>query len=275
MRLTEVKVDEADAGDVAALGGVAPATVLASFSGATHRLFHNPRAARRLAGLGLRPDTAFGCAYTFLFAPRPEALALLAPAAARLREPGALRIGLQIRTGDDAFFTPGAVGPFGTQRTLDAFAACASDAEAAWRASEAQPVVWFVVSDSAAVRRRMAELFPRKAVSPLGLNLNHSCPGGLNRAPGWRWALTQCDRANASDPTNPAAVSAAEQWLLAECDVFVLSRHSGFGRLAAARSLRWGSTYYLDNESGQPRPGGCALSNADSYAAAAAMAPGL
>ncbi|GBF99983.1 hypothetical protein Rsub_13115 [Raphidocelis subcapitata] len=275
VELVEVKVEEADSGDVASAGGAAPAAVLATFTGATHRLFHNPRARARLHAMGLRPDTAFGCAYTFLFSPRPDALALLAPAAARLRAPGALRVGIQIRTGDDAFFTPGAVGPFGTPSQLGAFAACAAEAEAAWRAAEGQPVVWFLVSDSAAVRRRAAELYPGKVVTALGLNLNHSCPGGLARAPGWRWELTQCDRANASDPTNPAAVSAAEQWLLAECDVFVLSARSGFGRLAAARSLRWGATCFLDNEAGAPRPGGCGRGAGDAYADVARMPPGL
>lgn len=37
--------------------------------GRTYRLFDNPHHRRALASMGLRPETAFGCAFRFLFEP--------------------------------------------------------------------------------------------------------------------------------------------------------------------------------------------------------------
>lgn len=37
--------------------------------GRTYRLFDNPHHRRALAHMGLRPETAFGCAFRFLFEP--------------------------------------------------------------------------------------------------------------------------------------------------------------------------------------------------------------
>lgn len=41
----------------------------ASNRGRTYRLFDNPYHRRALAEMGLRPETAFGCAFRFLFKP--------------------------------------------------------------------------------------------------------------------------------------------------------------------------------------------------------------
>ena len=42
---------------------------VASNRGRTYRLFDNPHHRRALASMGLRPETAFGCAFRFLFEP--------------------------------------------------------------------------------------------------------------------------------------------------------------------------------------------------------------
>ena len=46
-----------------------PVIFLSSNRGRSFRLFDNPHHRRRLRSLGLRPETAFGCAFRFLFAP--------------------------------------------------------------------------------------------------------------------------------------------------------------------------------------------------------------
>jgi hypothetical protein len=58
---------------------------------------------QRLLDMGLRPDTAFGCAARFLFEPQPAVRELFAEEIDRLSDPAALKIGIQIRTNDDAF----------------------------------------------------------------------------------------------------------------------------------------------------------------------------
>jgi hypothetical protein len=69
-------------------------------AGLTVRLFENPYVRQRLLDMGLFPDTAFGCAMDFLFAPNAEVQAVVARERQRLAEPGALKIGIQIRTND-------------------------------------------------------------------------------------------------------------------------------------------------------------------------------
>ncbi|GFR42881.1 hypothetical protein Agub_g3873 [Astrephomene gubernaculifera] len=67
--------------------------------GITISLFHNRFHNRQLTALGLRPSTAFGCAYNYLFFPRPETLEVVAEERAALLS-APLVIGIQIRTDD-------------------------------------------------------------------------------------------------------------------------------------------------------------------------------
>lgn len=47
---------------------------------------------------GLRPETAVGCALNYLFKPRPEVLELVHENFKALRNPDALKIGIQVQS---------------------------------------------------------------------------------------------------------------------------------------------------------------------------------
>ena len=161
--------------------------------------------------MGLRPDTMFGCAMRFLLAPRPELQNLFAPELEVLSDADTLRIGIQIRT-DDAILN----GAAADEKSIDErsnFFECASDIESV-RARPGQRVVWYLVSDSMAVRRQAKERYGDKVMTRLdGLTLKHVG-----------------DKGGFEDETERRAAflsAAGEMWLLSLCDFYVISR-SGF-----------------------------------------------
>ena len=60
-------------------------------------LFSNPAHAPTLYGMGLRPETAFGCALNFLFRPHAAIRQPFERELAMLERPDTLTIGMQIR----------------------------------------------------------------------------------------------------------------------------------------------------------------------------------
>ncbi|KAG2436291.1 hypothetical protein HXX76_006602 [Chlamydomonas incerta] len=78
--------------------------VLRMHRGISVALFNNPHHRRQMEGMGLRPDTAFGCAIAYLFGSLNEATRALAAADRRLHgimtDEAAIKIGIQIRLGD-------------------------------------------------------------------------------------------------------------------------------------------------------------------------------
>ena len=160
--------------------------------------------------MGLRPDTMFGCAMRFLLAPRPELRDLFARELEILSDADTLKIGIQIRTNDEILN-----GAAADEKSIDErsnFFECASDIESV-RARPGQRVVWYLVSDSMAVRRRAKERYGDKVVTRLdGLTLKHvgdKGGGGLRDEAERRAAFLS---------------SAGEMWLLSLCDFHVISR---------------------------------------------------
>ncbi|PNW87099.1 hypothetical protein CHLRE_02g109000v5 [Chlamydomonas reinhardtii] len=78
--------------------------VLRMHRGISVALFNNPHHRRQMEGMGLRPDTAFGCAMAYLFGSLNAATRALAAAEPRLHgimtDESAIKIGIQIRLGD-------------------------------------------------------------------------------------------------------------------------------------------------------------------------------
>ncbi len=94
-------------GDLASKAEQAEIVVFWKGSGKTLALFDNPHYKKRLLAMGLRPDTAVGCALNFLFEPNAAVKAVFEREFASLSQPQVLRIGIQIRTSsysDAAFF---------------------------------------------------------------------------------------------------------------------------------------------------------------------------
>jgi hypothetical protein len=65
-----------------------PTVFVASNRGRSFRLFDNPHHRQQLAAMGLRPETAFGCAFRFLFAPNEATLKTHEAEFQRLARPG-------------------------------------------------------------------------------------------------------------------------------------------------------------------------------------------
>ena len=63
-------------------------------------LFHNTQYKRRLHDMGLRPETAMGCALSIMFNPAPEALQPVQDILRVMVNPDVLKIGIHIRTGE-------------------------------------------------------------------------------------------------------------------------------------------------------------------------------
>ena len=77
--------------------------IFASNRGRVFRLFDNPYHKNTLKSWGLRPNNAFRCAFNFLFTPNKDTLALADGYAHILKDETILKIGINIRTGDNSF----------------------------------------------------------------------------------------------------------------------------------------------------------------------------
>lgn len=163
-------------------------------------------------------------------------------------------IGLQIRTGDAAFLN--GKGEYADDpNIIETFVKCAQDI------MHFNPgAKWLVVSDSNLVRRSFVNRFPH-AFSAINITIGHTLDERVRNAPGL-------------SNFNATAAAVAEQWLFATIpSYFVVSRYSGYGRLAAAQSLRWGHVYTVDNR--KPHPRTCHLNQDDAYHTFARHEPGI
>ena len=84
-------------GDLYELGHEVRTVLQTSLRGKTIALFSNPYTASQLYNLGLRPETAFGCALNYLFQPLPDMHKMFEHELAVLQNPAVFTIGLQIR----------------------------------------------------------------------------------------------------------------------------------------------------------------------------------
>lgn len=90
-------------GNLSQLGADKQIVLFTLNRGASVRLFDNPFHAQQLRNMGLTPETAFGCAVDFLFAPVPEIMNMIRPSVEYLKN--YLTIGIHVRAGDHTFHT--------------------------------------------------------------------------------------------------------------------------------------------------------------------------
>ena len=74
--------------------------LLASNRGEVWEIFHNPLYQEQLAQWGLTTETAWQCAFQFLFRPTPKVAELFQTEIDALKDPRPLRIGVNVRVGD-------------------------------------------------------------------------------------------------------------------------------------------------------------------------------
>jgi len=218
--------------------------------GQTWTLFENPHHKRDLEALGLTPETAFGCAMHFLFAPRMETVAIMnetwqeiwpyvtkpkrkllhhGPQLSNVHNATELLIGIQIRYGDWAFDNndPRCQLAFHQdQFTKDIFRCAQSLSD-----SLTVPTKFVLITDCAFVRHSAKEHYGDRLITylPRENEINHV-------------------EKNLSAETIRLAVS--EMWLLGMTDYQIITRDSSFGRAGAFLSIGWHQihTMYPGNE---------------------------
>lgn len=182
-------------------------------------LFQNPNYAARLEGLGLGQATAYGCAISFLVRLRPDACSpAVAALVAALREPNTTVVGVQVRTGDDAF----RARPAEPARlaAYSAFFDCARSLGTTMRDRLGHTrVTLFVISDSMPLRRAAAAASGSHGVQIL---TRLSDPDALQHI-----------RFRKGRAAAAFLFAAAEHWLFGIADAFVTTSGSNFGRSAA------------------------------------------
>jgi hypothetical protein len=220
-------------GDLSTIGADCEVVAFSTFYGMASRLHANPFYRRRLHDMGLRPETAFGCAMDFLFSPGPAILDTFSEEVAVMSDPAVLKIGIQIRTNDTVLMDQVEIKDLSPWHE---YFKCAQEIEDYYRLP-GQRVAWLLVSDSVHIRQLAREKFGDKLVTNVGkAKVQHI---GVNR--------NAEEKEEASK--RPIFVAAAgEIWLFSLADFHVISRFSGYGRVGAFWSKRPHSTYTINLE---------------------------
>ena len=164
--------------------------------------------ARELENMGLTDQTAFGCLFKYLFWPKFDWLHSLG-IPTHLLHPGNLKIGIQVRAGDESAWMPERDSSNGVERFQPWFD-CAKQIEDTRRKGD-QPVLWYLISDSVSLRDRARNAFAPKLITA-------NITTGHTAHPGGNMHLQHM---------------VAEQWVFSLMDYKVITEMSGVGRTAA------------------------------------------
>jgi hypothetical protein len=181
---------------------------------------NNSHIKQRLRSMGLNPTNIFGCLFDFLYRPKPTNMSRVTPLLPQLLDPTVLKVGLQIRTGDEHL--GGGKQPKQFEDAFEWFH-CAKVVEQHWK-PPGQKSVWFVLTDSPDIRRGAARYLGDQVVTMRDALLAHTLyiPNGAD-----------------SKAASILGFAAAETWLFSLMDVHVISQLSGFGRMGAMMSGNW------------------------------------
>ena len=201
--------------------------------GMTVSIFDDPLAKERLEALGLSAKMTFACLYKYLFRPNAQVLSMFPHEMSALSDQFALKIGVQIRTGDLANLQDS------TNRTaiaiFSAFFDCALEIEST-RKQQGQRVVWYFISDSLPLRTAVAQKYAGKVlVKTDGIDTTHSAKETHRQGQGLVSAMTYQS-------------IAGEHWFFSMTDYQVISFDSGIGRSAAFLGQHSRNTIYTINK---------------------------
>ena len=206
-------------------------------AGMIYDLFQNTHYSRQLHRWGVRPETAFSCAYWFLFSPTEAVRSRFAKVEHALAHSNSINIGIQIRafyTTPSDNFTSGEDSVLAcedieeAQAKLDAYSeyfTCAELIEHTLRkVHHIHNIKWFLVSDSAKIRNCAATAYQHKLIGHRHQerHLEHI-------------------RVN-SDPADAVIDGVGDQLMLAMTD-FIVGKYGSYGKLAALIHSRW-HTYH-------------------------------
>lgn len=218
-----------------------PAYLLASSNrGRTWAMANNPYHKQQFWEYGVPPEDAFMCGFFFLCSPVAAIQQYYAKYWEALREPGVLKIGIQIRLGDGVF--RGADKEQPPEETLKVGAdwfECAKHLEKAY-AAPGQKVVWYLNSDSQQVRKAAKAVYGDKLITDDELMMTHpDCHQGKEKS--------ACEQA-AMDSALQHSLGAMLTFSMT--DYHIITKSSGFGRLGAWLSGRWGNIYQITKGQG-------------------------
>lgn len=208
----------------------------ASNRGRSYQLAHNPYHMQQLWDFGVRPTTMFMCGFFFLCSPADAIVDYYSKFWDTLATPGALTIGLQVRT-DDAVFNAGESDGVVSEAALARGASwfeCAQKIEEKF-AVPGQRVLWFLNSDSKQLRKAAKAKYGDKLVTDDELAMIHP----------------DCFQAKDKQLCQQATMDTAFQHSLGPLLTFsmtqyhVITKASGFGRLGAWLSGRWDNIYEI------------------------------
>ena len=118
-------------------GGDVETVYIGSNRGRILSMFDNPYHASSLYDMGLHPDTAFACAFEYLFEPNAAVKSEFRQSMDALMKPSkALKIGIKVRAGDDVF-----LGKEFNESLVREYVACAEEIERS-RKQVGQDVIW-------------------------------------------------------------------------------------------------------------------------------------
>ena len=214
-------------------------------------LFKNPHHMHRLASWGLRPETAFGCAFHYLFEPtaatilpvyRPYHVLATQSYGAGSPSKRNISIGIHIRLGDE-FINAGSAcdaGPCLPETAM--YFSCAQQLEDDLNSGqEAFNVVWYLVTDCAGLRAKAKSLFGDKLLTSVDVPITHTIdPTGHNSS----LRVVQ----------SGLYVAYGENLVLSMTDYQVLTPVSAFGIVASLRSLRYRNVFAIHKGEGSGDP---------------------
>lgn len=143
--------------------GPTPTILFESNRGNVYHLIKDSNHSTFFENIGIHPLFGAYCAFHFLFRPRPEVLALAYPYSKHLASKHAIKIGIQIRTGDQAF----SEHLHGLQDSpyYRNFFECASFLEQVHGNHGKRQVIWYLMSDSIKLRRDAKEKYGDKLIT--------------------------------------------------------------------------------------------------------------
>lgn len=227
-----------------------PAYILAASNrGRTFAMANNPHHKQQFWEYGVTPTDAFMCGFFFMCSPVAAIQDYYRKYWDALREPGVLKIGIQIRLGDSVFKQEEKEQPVEEVLKIGAeWFECAERLEKAY-AAPGQKVVWYLNSDSQQLRRAAKVTYGSKLITDDELKMTH--PDCHQDRP----------EGNSSAACQQAAMDVALQHSLGAMltfsltDYHIISKASGFGRLGAWLSGRWNNIYQVVKGQGTCSPG--------------------
>eukprot|EP00195_Chlamydomonas_chlamydogama_P012370 CAMPEP_0202906914 /NCGR_PEP_ID=MMETSP1392-20130828/40694_1 /ASSEMBLY_ACC=CAM_ASM_000868 /TAXON_ID=225041 /ORGANISM="Chlamydomonas chlamydogama, Strain SAG 11-48b" /LENGTH=400 /DNA_ID=CAMNT_0049595601 /DNA_START=285 /DNA_END=1488 /DNA_ORIENTATION=+ len=195
-------------------------------------IFHNLAHHEELHSLGLRPDTAFGCALAYLMRPNRQTMQLVPrPLMSAMTDERIIKIAIQIRTGDKIIksggnvnATAGSISKAAFTRLAEPFFTCAQALEDDLvLRTGAKKVLWYLMTDMVAIRFKAEERY-----GPKLLVFNETEVALFRKVSAHQLQLL-----------------VMEHWLFQQAHYHIITEKSGVGRTAAFASLRHDNVFTM------------------------------